>query len=55
MIGAVGIVLVIIAAILKLVAKDPGAIIWLIIIGAILIGIEATFGWYRGGRTYRSV
>jgi len=41
-----GVVLVVIAGILNLVTKYPGAITWLIIIGVILIGSEVAWGWY---------
>jgi hypothetical protein len=54
MLAIIGVILEVIAAILKLVDKYPNAIIWLIIIGAVLIGAEVAWGWNRGGR-YRSV
>lgn len=53
MIGIAGIIAFIIAGILQLTGVHVGAVIWLVIIGGILVGIEATWGWYRGGRTYR--
>lgn len=52
MIGIAGIIAFVIAAILKLTKSHGDAITWLIIIGGILVGVEATFGWYRGGRRY---
>lgn len=45
----VGCVLLVIAAILKLVSKYPDQIIWLIIIGAFLIGLDVALIWRRGG------
>jgi hypothetical protein len=53
MLAVLGVILEVIAAILKLVSKYPGAITWLIIIGAILIGAEVAWGWNRGGRYSR--
>lgn len=53
MAGIAGIIAFIVAAIFQLTGKDTSAVIWLIIIGGILVGVEATWGWYRGGRTYR--
>jgi hypothetical protein len=53
MLAAIGAVLGVIAAILKLVDKYPGAILWLIIIAVILVCVDVAWGWNRGGRTYR--
>jgi hypothetical protein len=53
MIGIVGIILEIIAAFIKATHGNASIMLWLIILGAILIGVEASFGWYRGGHTYR--
>lgn len=52
MFAIAGIIALVIAAFLKVVGKYPDAILWLVIIGAILIGIEAAWGvrragWYR--------
>jgi hypothetical protein len=52
MFAIVGIILLVIAAILNLLSKDPSVMTWLIIIGAILIGAEIAWGWNRGGRSY---
>lgn len=52
MIGIAGIIAFVIAAVLELVKSHVDAVIWLIILGGILVGVEATFGWYRGGRRY---
>jgi hypothetical protein len=44
----------VIAAILKLVGKDAGAIQWLIIIGGLLVSAAVAWGWGRpwwNGRT----
>jgi hypothetical protein len=48
-----GIILLIIAAFLDATNKDPSAVTWLIIAGAILACIEAALYWHRTGRTYR--
>jgi hypothetical protein len=53
MAGLLGILAFFIAGILKLTNSHLGAVIWLIIVGGILIGFEATYGWYRAGHTYR--
>jgi membrane-bound ClpP family serine protease len=53
--GAIaGVILLVIAAFLKATAGNPSIMIWLIIVGAILIGAEVAWGWNRGGRTYRT-
>lgn len=49
MFAIAGIIALVIAALLHVIDKYPNAIIWLIIIGAILIGIEAAWGVRRGG------
>jgi membrane-bound ClpP family serine protease len=49
MFAIAGIIALVIAAFLKVVGKYPDAILWLIILGAILIGIEAAWGVRRSG------
>jgi hypothetical protein len=49
MFAIAGIIALVIAAFLKVVGKYPDAILWLVIIGAILIGIEAAWGVRRSG------
>jgi hypothetical protein len=55
MLAAIGAVIGVIAAILKLVDKYPNAILWLIIFAVILVCVEGFLFWNRGGRTYRRV
>jgi len=55
MFAVFGVILAVIAAILKLTGKYPDAILWLIIFAIILVGAEVAWGWNRGGRTYRRV
>lgn len=52
--AVIGTILFIVAAILKLVSQHPNWIIWLVIIGGILIGLEVVLVWRRGGY-YRGV
>lgn len=52
MAALVGIILFIVAAILKLVNQHLNWIIWLIIIGGILYGAELLWGWRRAGAGY---
>jgi O-antigen/teichoic acid export membrane protein len=54
MIAILGIVLLVVAAIFELVKQHLDLVIWLIIIGAILIGVEVSWGWNRGGRYNRN-
>jgi hypothetical protein len=49
MLAIVGVILEVIAAVLKLVGKHGDWVIWLIILGAILIGCEVAWGWRRSG------
>jgi hypothetical protein len=55
MLAILGVILLVIAAFLKATAGNPSIMIWLIIVGAILIGVDVAWGWNRGGRTYRRV
>lgn len=50
MLASAGLVLFIVAAILRLVDKHPDWILWLIIIGGILVCAEVAWDW---SRTYR--
>ena len=52
MLAIVGVILLIIAAILKLVSQHLDWVEWLIIIGAILIGVDVIWGWRRVGTGY---
>ena len=52
MFAIAGIIALVIAAFLQFTRSHPDAVIWLVIIGAILIGVEVAWGWNRGGRTY---
>ena len=52
--AVVGTILFIIAAILKLVNQHLDWLLWLIIIGGILIGLDVAWVWRRGGY-YRRV
>jgi hypothetical protein len=54
MLAIVGLVLYVIAAILKLTDKYPNALIWLIIIGGALVAIDVAWGWNARGRRYRA-
>ena len=49
MIAVLGVALFIIAGILELVKQHLDLVLWLIIIGGILIGVEVAWGWNRGG------
>lgn len=53
MFAIAGIVALVIAGFLQFTKGHPDAVIWLIIIGGILIGVEVAWGWNRGGRSYR--
>jgi hypothetical protein len=52
--AVVGTILFIIAAILKLVSQHLNWVLWLVIIGGILIGLDVCLVWRRGGY-YRRV
>lgn len=52
MLAIVGTVLFVIAAILKLVNEHLDWLLWLIIIGGILIGLDVIWGWRRVGPGY---
>ena len=52
MFAAFGLVLLAIAAVLKLVNHNPDAREWLIIAGAALACIELIWGWRRAGPGY---
>jgi hypothetical protein len=52
MIAIIGLVLYVIAAILKLVGKYPGSITWLLIIAGALVAIDVIWGWHRAGAGY---
>lgn len=54
MLAVIGLILAIVAAILKLVNQHPDWISWLVIFAIILIGIDVVWGWHRGGY-YRRV
>jgi hypothetical protein len=45
MLAVLALVAFVIAAILKLIAKDPQAQIWLIIAGGILVSAHCLWGW----------
>jgi hypothetical protein len=49
MLAVIGVVLGVIAAILKLAGKHPDWIIWLLIVAIILIGVDVAWGWRRHG------
>jgi type III secretory pathway component EscS len=49
MAALIGVILAVVAAILKLVNQHLNWIIWLLIISVILIGAEVVWGWRRGG------
>ena len=52
MLAIIGVILLAIAAILKLVGQHLDWVEWLIIIGAILIGADVIWGWRRAGPGY---
>ncbi len=52
MLAALGAVLGVIAAILKLTGKYPNAITWLIIIAVILVCVDVAWNWRRTGPGY---
>jgi hypothetical protein len=54
MIAIIGFILIVIAAVLKWIAKTGDPLAWLII-GSLLVAFEVAFGWYRAGHTYRRV
>jgi hypothetical protein len=47
--AAVGVVVLIIAGLLKLTSQHTDLITWLIILGGILIGLDVALIWRRGG------
>jgi hypothetical protein len=53
MLAALGAVLGVIAAILKLTGKYPNAITWLLIIGLILVCVDVAWGWRGRSGYYR--
>ena len=52
MLAVIGVVLAVIAAILKLVSQHLNWVLWLVIIAVILIGIDVAWGWRRVGAGY---
>lgn len=52
MVAVVGLVLYVIAAILKLIDKHGNWIIWLLIIGGALVAVDVIWGWRRAGPGY---
>ena len=52
MLAVIGVVLAVIAAILKLVNQHLNWILWLLIIAVILIGVDVVWGWRRVGTGY---
>jgi len=53
MFAVVALICGIVAGILKLVNQHTDVIIWLLIIAAICLGIEAVWGWHRAGYYHR--
>lgn len=49
MLAIVGVVLAVIAAVLKLVSERPDIQVWLIIIAVICIGVDVAMGWRHVG------
>jgi hypothetical protein len=52
--AVIGTILFIVAALLKLVNQHLDWVLWLVIIGGILIGLDVSWIWHRGGY-YRRV
>jgi hypothetical protein len=52
MLAIIGLVLYVIAAILKLISQHADFREWLIIIGGALVAIDVAWGWHRAGPGY---